>query len=85
MPQKHRKTAKIMAVLLPDTLKEEIDAEVRLQNQGPGIPLDRSKWLKRAIRRDLAHARRSRVGRKSALELEREKAGTYTAACLLEQ
>lgn len=61
MPQKGRKTAVIVSFLCPVELLSIIDAAVaEQQSRTRAVPLNRSSWILRAIKRDLDHRQRSR-------------------------
>lgn len=86
MAQRHRKTAEIVSLGMPVVLRDEIDAEVARQaSVTRGVPLNRSQYILRAIRRDLAHARRSRRTRQSALEMEATDATEAQVVAVVEQ
>lgn len=72
MAQKHRVNSEIKAFSWPVWVKKEVAAEVARQKlQSKGAALTVNSWLLRAVLRDLAHSRRSRRTRKSALEMDR--------------
>jgi hypothetical protein len=62
--QKGRKDSQILSFLIPLDLLDGVNNAVQQQQQNTrGVPLSRSAWILRAIRRELAHAERSRVKR----------------------
>lgn len=61
MPQRGRKSSLIVSVLLPVALIEEIRSTIASQNLHTlRAPLNQSEWIRRAIEREIAHAKRSR-------------------------